>query len=184
MKTEKVGLGVVISLSIVVLSAAGCAKKSPALAPSPAEESSPPPPPPAPPRPAAPPALSEADRFRNASLEELQARLNDVHFDYDRSELREEAKKTLAVSADWLRQDYNTAVIEVEGHADERGTPEYNLGLGERRANAALSYLIASGVPTNRLSYVSYGKERPVCRDSLEDCWWKNRRAHLRIVSR
>ena len=184
MKTQKVGLSFVVVLcSVLSLSAVGCAKQSPALAPSPVTESPPPPPPPAPARPA-PAADSDADRFRSMSLEELQARLNDVYFDYDRSELRDESRKALVASAEWLKESYNTAVIEVEGHADERGTPEYNLGLGERRANAALSYLVASGVPTNRLTYVSYGKERPQCREAREDCWWKNRRAHLRIVSR
>jgi len=183
MRPQQLGWKCVVLCLGLSLSAIGCAKKSPNLAPPPPVETSPPPAPPAPPRPASSP-MSDADRFRSMSLDELQARLNDVYFDYDRSELRPESQQALAASAAWLKESYNTAVIEVEGHADERGTPEYNLGLGERRANSTMSYLLASGVPGARITYVSYGKERPQCRQAIETCWSKNRRAHLRIVSK
>jgi peptidoglycan-associated lipoprotein len=95
--------------------------------------------------------------------------------------LREDARSTLAKNADWLKLSYNTTVIEVEGHCDERGTIQYNLALGERRARAAMEYLQSLGVPPNRLKMVSYGKERPQCTESDESCWQRNRRAHFRI---
>ena len=107
-----------------------------------------------------------------------------VYFDFDRSELRDDARNTLSQNADWLKRSYNTAVIEIEGHCDERGTEQYNLALGERRARAAMDYLSSLGVPTGRLSIVSYGEERPQCRESNEDCWQRNRRGHFRIVSK
>ena len=90
----------------------------------------------------------------------------------------------MAKSADWLKLSYNTAVIEVEGHCDERGTVEYNLALGERRAKSAMDYLVSLGVPANRLRTISYGKDRQACSDHNEACWQKNRRAHLRIASK
>jgi peptidoglycan-associated lipoprotein len=110
--------------------------------------------------------------------------LTDAHFDYDRSDLRQDARDALAKNADWLKLGYNTAVIEIEGHCDERGTVEYNLALGERRAQSAMDYLVSLGVPANRLRTISYGKDRPVCTDSNESCWQRNRRAHLRIASK
>ena len=103
--------------------------------------------------------------------------MTDAHFDYDRSDLRQDARDELASSAEWLKLGYNTAVIQIEGHADERGTVEYNLALGERRAQSAMDYLVSLGVPANRLSTISYGKDRPVCTDSNEGCWQQNRRA-------
>jgi len=110
--------------------------------------------------------------------------LSDAQFDYDRSDLRADARDALAGSADWLKLSYNTAVIEIEGHCDERGTVEYNLALGERRARSAMDYLVSLGVPTNRLRTISYGKDRPMCTESNESCWQQNRRAHLRIASK
>ncbi|MFQ5792410.1 MAG: OmpA family protein, partial [Acidobacteriota bacterium] len=91
---------------------------------------------------------------------------------------------TLAENADWLKLSYNTAVIEIEGHCDERGTNQYNLALGERRARAARDYLLQLGVDSSRFKMVSYGEERPQCTEHNEDCWWRNRRAHFRIASK
>jgi peptidoglycan-associated lipoprotein len=110
--------------------------------------------------------------------------LADIYFDFDKSELRADARDTLSKNADWLKKSYNTAVIEVEGHCDERGTEQYNLGLGEERARAALDYIASLGVPANRLKIISYGEERPQCTESDEACWEKNRRSHFRIVSK
>ena len=87
-------------------------------------------------------------------------------------------------NADWLKKGYNTAVLQIEGHCDERGTEQYNLGLGERRARAAEEYLSSLGVPMDRLTIISYGKERPQCTESTEECWQKNRRSHFKIVSK
>ena len=81
----------------------------------------------------------------------------------------------------WLKLDHVSAVVEIEGHCDERGTERYNLALGERRAKAAMDYLASLGVPANRLKMVSYGKERPQCTDSEESCWSRNRRGHFKI---
>ena len=122
--------------------------------------------------------------FRSAAIADLQVNISDVYFDFDKSELRDDARSTLSQNADWLKKPYNTAVIEIEGHCDERGTEQYNLALGEERARAAIDYLASLGVPTERLKIVSYGEERPQCTESTEDCWQKNRRGHLKIVSK
>ncbi len=104
----------------------------------------------------------------------------DVYFDFDKSDLRPEAQEQLAKNADWLKanSDYKATI---EGHCDERGTNEYNLALGERRANAAKDYLVSLGVAADRLETISYGEERPVCKESTESCWQRNRRAHFVI---
>ncbi|MCP5120671.1 MAG: peptidoglycan-associated lipoprotein Pal, partial [bacterium] len=114
----------------------------------------------------------------------LEANLEEIYFDYDKSDLRPDARESLSKNADWLKKDYNTAVVELEGHCDERGTEQYNLALGERRARGAMDYLASLGVPAQRLRVVSYGEERPQCTASNEDCWQRNRRAHPRIVSK
>ena len=115
---------------------------------------------------------------------ELQKNLSDAYFDYDRSDLQSDARDVLAKNAEWLKLSYNTAVLEIEGHCDERGTVEYNLALGERRAKSAMDYLVSLGVPVNRLRTISYGKDRPSCTEHNEGCWQENRRAHLRIASK
>ena len=97
-----------------------------------------------------------------------------VHFDYDSSELTAAARSTLEKQAEWMGA--NNLTISVEGHADERGTREYNLALGERRAVAVKNYLVALGVSTNRLETISYGKERPVAVGNDESAWSQNRR--------
>lgn len=99
-----------------------------------------------------------------------------VFFDTDQSTIREDGRATLSKQAEWLKK-YTNYQIMVEGHADERGTREYNLALGERRANAARQYLIAQGVPASRLKTISYGKERPDPVGSDEAAWARNRRA-------
>ncbi len=104
-----------------------------------------------------------------------------MHFDYDKADLKDDARSMLAKNADWLKMPYNTSTILVEGHCDERGTERYNLALGERRARAAMEYLQSLGIPANRLKMVSYGKERPQCTESNEGCWQRNRRAHFKI---
>jgi len=100
---------------------------------------------------------------------------NTVSFDYDKYDLRPDAQAILRGQAAWLNQNPSRTVT-VEGHCDERGTREYNLGLGERRGNSVKQYLVSLGVSANRLKTISYGKERPVCVSSDESCWAKNRR--------
>ena len=107
--------------------------------------------------------------------------LQDVFFGYDSFELSEEARQTLQANADWL-QNNAEAKVEVEGHCDDRGTAEYNLALGAKRARAAQDYLITLGVPTERLSVISYGEELPLCTDSNESCWQRNRRGHFSVL--
>ena len=104
--------------------------------------------------------------------------LKDAFFDYDKSDLRDDARAVLSSDAEWLKR-YRTVQFLIEGHCDERGTSEYNLSLGDRRANAAKEYLVSLGVDASRIKTVSYGKERPFCNESSEDCWQKNRRAHF-----
>ncbi len=130
----------------------------------------PPPPPPPPPPPK--PSLSEL----------LASEVQDAFFDFDKSDVREDARATLTRNADALRrifQDLPGAVVVLEGHCDERGSAEYNLGLGDRRATSAKDFLVQLGVPADKLKTISYGKERPQCTESSEDCWQKNRRAHF-----
>ncbi len=128
---------------------------------------------PAPPPPP-PPQKSLQERLAN----EVQ----DAFFDYDKSDIREDARATLTRNADALKailKDFPDAVIMVEGHCDERGSAEYNLGLGDRRATSAKDFLVQLGVSADKLKNISYGKERPQCTESNEACWQKNRRAHF-----
>jgi len=105
--------------------------------------------------------------------------LKDIYFEFDRYDLKPDARATLKVNADWLKAN-PSARVEVEGHCDERGTNEYNLALGAKRAQAAKDYLVTLGIATGRLSTMSYGEELPVCKEQTEGCWQKNR--HDRFV--
>lgn len=105
-------------------------------------------------------------------------RLKDIHFDFDKYDIRPEDAKILDANAAWLKSRPDDVLL-VEGHCDERGTVEYNLALGERRAKAAMSYLVAQGVQARRITLISYGKERPACTEHTETCWAKNRRSHF-----
>ena len=99
-----------------------------------------------------------------------------IYFDYDKSDIRPDQVSTLQSNATWLKSN-QSARFTIEGHCDERGSEEYNLALGDRRANAVKEFLVAQGVAANRIMTVSYGEERPVCRETTEDCYAKNRRA-------
>jgi peptidoglycan-associated lipoprotein len=102
----------------------------------------------------------------------------DIHFDYDRYDLNEEAKKILRALSDWMVKNPQSKV-EIEGHCDDRGTVEYNLALGTKRAQEAKDYLISLGVSAARLTTISYGEELPLCQEKNEECWQQNRRAHF-----
>jgi len=131
---------------------------------------------------------SDADK---SSLKQLQegksaataasSPLKDVFFEFDRYDLTSDARTTLRANADWLKSNSSTRV-EIEGHCDERGTNEYNLALGAKRAQAAREFLSTLGIPADRLSTISYGEEIPVCREQSESCWKQNRRARFVIV--
>ncbi|MFD2263628.1 peptidoglycan-associated lipoprotein Pal [Lacibacterium aquatile] len=121
-------------------------------------------------------AAQPAAGIKPGSLEDFRVNVGDrVFFGYDKIDLSADARRTLERQAAWLKQ-YGSVRVVVEGHADERGTREYNLALGERRANAQKDYLVALGIPAARLSTVSYGKERPAVLGSNEAAWSQNRR--------
>jgi peptidoglycan-associated lipoprotein len=108
------------------------------------------------------------------------AALRVVYFDFDRYDVRAGDKGTLDENAKWLKSN-QSALLLIEGHADERGTNEYNLALGERRAKATRDYLVSVGIAAGRITVISYGEERPSCTDKAEPCWAKNRRAHFLV---
>jgi len=182
-----------IVLGLVVLSTLfwGCPKKAPktpaddltkttSTAPTPEEVT------------AAPAPPSSADRTPDPLSGDLaqvnayasaQGLIGDVFFDFDQADLRSDARERLAKNAQWLAA-HPEFTLTLEGHCDERGTNEYNLALGERRASAARDYLQSLGVAANRLRTISYGEERPFCTQSDESCWSQNRRAHFVITGR
>ena len=129
--------------------------------PEPVVEPTPPPPP--------PPVLKESQFIT-------------VYFDFDKFNLRSDAKAALDKNFNLL-QEFPSAIVKIEGHCDERGTIEYNLSLGEKRAKAAMDYLTGLGIDANRLSVISYGKERPAVKGIDEESWAKNRRCEFRIIS-
>ena len=153
----------------------GCAKEEP---PPPTAEAQPrpvaPPPPPAPvPTPPPGPSISQQ------AFQEFQNQ--DIYFDFDKYDLRTDARTTLDRKASFLNQN-SSVRVQVEGHCDERGTNEYNMALGERRANAAKQYLTTAGISAGRLSTISYGEERPLDPGHTEAAWARNRRAHFVIT--
>ena len=109
--------------------------------------------------------------------------LTDVFFDFDKYDIRPGDAKTLDSNASWLKSN-PTHLVLIEGHCDQRGTNEYNLALGERRAKSTMNYLVSQGVQANRITIISYGEERPQCTEHNEACWAKNRRAHFLVKPR
>jgi peptidoglycan-associated lipoprotein len=189
--------GLLVLVAIVVLSVGACHKKVPPVAP-------PLPPPPPPPTtstvaPAKPPAPAEPvkeavlapvvpiveDKVAVASLDEINrtSPLRPVFFDFDRSDISPEAQKILDLNAEVLKKN-PTWIIKIEGHCDERGTAEYNLALGERRAGAARTYLVSLGIPGDRIGTVSYGKEFPFDAGHDEAAWARNRRDHFVVTQK
>jgi peptidoglycan-associated lipoprotein len=183
----------ILALTVVVAVAAACHKKPapqippPPPPPPPAATPAPPPPPPPPPAPAPPPPrpLTEEEVFARKTLEQLNAEkpLDDVFFDLDKSDLRDDGKSALQKDADWMKK-WTSTQVTVEGHCDSRGSSEYNLGLGSRRANTVKDYLVSLGVAGNRVTIVSKGKEQPFCSEESESCWQQNRRGHFVITSK
>lgn len=158
---------------LLVTSVAACAKK--AVKPEPA-----------------PPVVTEAPatepvqtgRYTRDSLDtDSCLRQRVLYFDLDRTEIKSEFRSQIACHAEYLRQ-FSDARVTLEGHADERGSREYNLGLGERRGNAVQSALSSAGASSAQLNVVSYGEERPVCREHSESCWSQNRRVEIIYTAR
>lgn len=166
-----------------VAQAAAAPKQTPPLqakveAPKPPAPKQEAPPPPA----AAPKKLAPAQRV---ALNELLARMEDALFDYNEASIRPDASAALRDNVAVVRNilaDYPAEKLLIEGHADERGSSEYNLALGNRRARAAQEFLSSMGIPATQLSVLSLGEERPVCTDQLENCWQRNRRAHITVA--
>jgi peptidoglycan-associated lipoprotein len=178
-------------IAAAILTFAAC-HKTPKVTPAPAAEVVPPPPAPRPAPPAAvaepvpvPPEPAREEAVSASSLDDLNRNspLKPAFFALDSSEIDPTAKSVLDGNAAILRQNA-TWVITIEGHCDERGTAEYNLALGERRAGAALAYLVSLGIPANRLKTVSYGKEFPFDAGHDDGAWSKNRRAHFVITAK
>jgi peptidoglycan-associated lipoprotein len=166
-RIETLALAVFVAAALTAL---GCASRKQVSTttpepppPAPTESEAPPPPPPP----------SDA-----SSQSEVQAALRDAFFDFDDAGLRNDAKTALENNARFMEQNSGSAVV-IEGHCDERGSVEYNLALGERRAKAAREFLVSYGIAASRLTTISYGKERPIDSGHDEDSWSKNRRAHF-----
>ena len=118
-------------------------------------------------------------------MEQLNAErpLDDVFFDLDKSDMRDDARGPLQKDADYLKR-WNSVAVTIEGHCDSRGSSEYNLGLGSRRADAVKAYLVNIGIPASRITVVSKGKEQPFCSEESESCWQQNRRGHFVITAK
>lgn len=125
---------------------------------------------------------AEEEAAKERAAREAVEGLQSIHFDFDKSFIRDDAKPALKANAAWLKANPK-AKLRVEGNCDERGTIEYNQALGQRRAAAAKKYLTDLGISSSRISLISYGKEKPVCNDSTEECWQKNRRDDLVVVN-
>jgi peptidoglycan-associated lipoprotein len=178
-------------VAVVVVAAlpfAGCGRKSTAPPPLPpaAPPAAPATPPPAPPMAEeVAPQLDEYGRLKSMASDEIDrlGLLKDVRFDYDSADLRDADRQALSENAEVLKK-FDFIRVTIEGHCDERGTVEYNLALGERRARVAFDYLASLGVPADRMKSVSYGKEIPVCQQSNEECWARNRRDHFAVTGK
>lgn len=132
-----------------------------------------------------PPPVQPMPTNSRQTAQELIAQLQDLHFEYDKSDVRQEDQAALSADANTLKTifaNFPNIAVTVEGHCDERGSAEYNIGLGDRRASATKDALVSLGVPGDKLKTVSFGKERPLCTDATEDCYLQNRRAHFNAV--
>jgi peptidoglycan-associated lipoprotein len=187
----RTSIAVLTSLAVVFV-VSGCAKRPlvpVASAPPPTAATAPPTPPPTPapaaptpaPAPTPPPVATPAPQPpAPPSQYHAEAALKTIHFDFDKSDIRPGDAKILDANAAWLTAN-PTLLLLIEGHCDERGTAEYNLALGERRAKATQTYLVSRGVQAERITLVSYGEERPECTEHSEKCWATNRRAQFLV---
>ena len=184
MKRSVPGAALVLAATLIAGACGGKKVEPPAPAPTtpPPAETKPAPPPPPPPRPAdpAPATPTEDELFAKETLDQLNERkpLADVFFGYDQMDLSEEARTSLQKNMAFLKRWPSTKIM-IEGHADSRGTNEYNLALGERRAASVRDYLVSLGLPSDRVTMVSKGEEQPFCREETEACWQQNRVGHF-----
>ena len=174
-----------------------CNRKPPVQPPAPPPPPPPvvtptptPPPPPPPPRPTPRPTPAPTPRvptpaevFAARTIDDVTREFSDVNFAYDVADLTDAARATLQKNANFMRQ-WTSVHVKIEGHADSRGTNEYNLALGDRRAAAVREYLIGLGIAASRISTESKGEEEPLCRDEVESCWEQNRRAHTLVIEK
>jgi peptidoglycan-associated lipoprotein len=192
----------IITLAAVAMLAAGCSKKVAVAPPQPPAATAARPaaatsrPAPTPVRAAEAPRQSAstpapASRYPSAAtrarIDQLLAKIEDAYFDYDKSSLRPDALKALQSDSTELRdilKDYPDYKLTIEGHCDERGSDEYNVALGDRRAQAAKDYLVQVGIPSSQLNLISYGKMKPICSEHDEACWQRNRRIHILAMAR
>jgi len=186
---QRTALAATICL-LISLGVAACGKPKqvaqtppPPVAPAAPAAPPAPPPPPAPAPAAAPRALTPEEQFARLTLADVQKELNDVFFDLDASTIKDEGRGTLTTNANYMKR-WTSVRVTVEGHCDERGTAEYNLALGDRRANAVKAYLVELGVPAANITVVSKGKEAPFCTEHNESCWSQNRRGHFVVTAK
>jgi peptidoglycan-associated lipoprotein len=181
-------------LPMMILVFAGCPKPKPEPPPKPIEMEAKPMPKPAPPREIEQPKdvvedVVEVDPLDSEDMREVNREAErrgfnpNIYFDFDQSDLREEARQRLAENARFL-SSHSEFTMTVEGHCDERGTNEYNLALGNQRAETVQAYMTSLGVPANRFKTITFGEERPVCTESDEACWQRNRRGQILITGR
>jgi peptidoglycan-associated lipoprotein len=176
MRNRSLFFAIIVALSMFVLW--GCPKKTEVTTTPEAQET-------APAAQEAPKAEPVKEEPKEAPADESRERaaatgagLQPIYFDFDQSFVRADAKAVMRANAEWLKANPKVK-IRIEGNCDERGTREYNQALGQRRASSAKKYLVDLGVSGSRISLISYGKEKPVCTESTEDCWQKNRRGDL-----
>ena len=180
---KKVALSVMVfPLSLALAGCSSTSEKPPAppapVAPAPAETA----------KQAVPPSSTgssslEAMQKGDSTATPASSPLKDIYFDFDSYAIRSDARDVLKANGDWLRAN-SGAQVQIEGHCDERGTTEYNLALGYKRAQSAKDYLVTLGVATSRVSTTSFGKELPVCTEHNEECWQRNRRDRFVIQSK
>jgi peptidoglycan-associated lipoprotein len=180
-----------VALLMCALTAGACGKKVPPATPQPPPPAPAPttpttPPPPAPPPAATPPAdraLTEDELFAKMTPEEVAKLLRPVFFALDSIEISEEGRGVLQKNSDFLKRRTSVKVL-IEGHADSRGTNEYNLALAERRADAVRDYLVSLGIPNDRVTIVSKGEEQPFCKEETEACWQQNRVGYFIVTAK
>jgi peptidoglycan-associated lipoprotein len=188
MKTDRKWIVVPAVLTLLLLTLGCGGRKAPAPQPPPPPTMETPPPTDVPAKPAPTEGMDEQEKEPPMSIQEMnekfrdQGLLGDVFFAFDKYDLRPDARERLAKNAEFMKSEEGRGLtFTVEGHCDERGTNEYNLALGQRRALAAVDYLVSLGVESARFKTVSYGEEKPFCTESTEACWQKNRRARFVI---
>ena len=172
--------------AILVLSiAVACKKKPEEIPPPPPQTQEQPPVEKVEPPVVQEPQLTEEEIFLQKSLEQINSEkpLGTIYFDYDRAAIRTDAQATLDANASWMKK-FRTAKVLIEGHCDERGTEEYNLALGEKRAKATQDYLLSLGIASDRIKIISYGKSQPIDPGHNEMAWQKNRRAQFLVIEK